>query len=31
MNWWLNASFITSKKDEQTRGTACLDQDDEGN
>lgn len=25
MNWWLNASFKTTKKDEQDRKTACLD------
>ena len=30
MNWWLNASFNTTKKDEQTKETACLDKNGEG-
>ncbi|MCX6250319.1 MAG: DUF853 family protein [Bacteroidetes bacterium] len=27
MNWWLNASFTTTKKDEQTKGTAVIEND----
>ncbi len=30
MNWWLNASFSTTKKDEQTKDKACLMENGEG-